>query len=633
MTIPRFLRAGARVSLFLAAALFAAGLLWRPAEGQSVELGDSFPEAAEANGEIRDLVVFKNGHAFVRRYYTLGRGDTLRIGTVPDAVFGTFFALADPEAGEVTSIQTEFVEARREIDCASLRDVILANVGKRLKFTCRDGGLCTGILAKVLTHGGGDESASPARSVGSEETITYSTWHPNWSWYPWWGPYASTRSTSVTRPATPPPALPVEVSYAIQTPEGMQILEAADVKSVLVLDAAPKMTFSMEGKARQLTVKVRRKREGSIVMAVVYLVKGVNWIPSYRITLPDEGEKAGLALHGILENDLESLRGARVRLAAGVPHFFRQEFLSPLTLEDVVASGGDAQSPRSLQRQVFYGARGDMFQNWASNASQVAGDFRAIGGGGPSGGEAPTAPLEGANEDLFLYDAGVPDLARGARAKILVRSAEVPFHDLYTWEITLDRAARDNYKRSTGSDLPGNDEESSRVWHALVLENRGDFPWTTGVATVFRKGQILAQERLTYTPAGAENELKLTVATDILNRMSDEEVNRSGNVRLDDGNTYYRMDERLSMHLSNLKREKVRVRVRRVVFGTVDATTDGKVKPLASGETPSWWGHGYSWYGWGWWGRYNPLTTVEWDLDLAAGEPRTLTVDRHYFFK
>lgn len=593
-----------------------------------VQLGDAFPSPERATGEIADVVVFKNRYAFVRRYYLLKEGDSLRIGEVPNAVFGTFFALADPDKGEVTSVTAEFVEAQREVDCLDMRDIILANVGKRMRFTLKSGSgaTLTGVLQKVLVQGGEAENGSSTSATDREETVTYSTWYPYRGFYPWWEPYWSsgtaTRSvSSVYSPATPRPA--AVVHYALQTSDGLAIIDSADVGSVLVCDEKPEMTFTMKGKAKQLTVAVKRKKSGPVVVAVVYLVQGMNWFPSYRLNLSGEDE-AQMVMTGVIENDLGPLHGAHVRLAAGVPHFFRQEYLSPLTLENIVATGGDPRSPSALQQQVFYGGRADV---WASNA-QIASDYTA--GQRPAAQpETETAP-DGANEDLFLFDAGVMDFAKGARAKILLREAKVRYRDIYTWDMNFDRAAMDCFARSSGNRVPATEEEAKRVWHTLELENNTASPWSTGVASVFRNGQIIAQERLTYTPPGARNELKLTVATDIMNRTTEEEVSRTGGIRKEDGGDYWRVSDKVSMVLTNVKREAVTVRVKRWVYGEVTAAEGAKTQRLALGETPEAWRWGYYW---GWWVHLNAVTRVEWEVKLEPGETRTLTAERSYFFR
>ncbi|MDQ7778226.1 MAG: hypothetical protein RDV41_00760 [Planctomycetota bacterium] len=596
---------------------------------EGVQLGTAFPAPEKANGEIADIVVFKNQYAFVRRYYSLKEGNVLRIGEVPNAVFGTFFALADPDKAEVTSVAAEFVEAQREVDCTDIEDIMLANVGKQMKLFLSSGPNPTvvGTLQKVLVQGAEEEPGSTGKTTDREETITYSTWYPYWWDYPWWGPHWSSRSMTSTVVSQPPTSrAPAAVHYAVQTDEGLLIVESTDISSVMVLDEKPELSFKMKGKAKQLSISVRRKAEGPVVIAMVYLVKGMNWFPSYRLDLSGE-ETAELVMHGVIENDLGPLHGAHVRLAAGVPHFFRQECLSPLTLESIVESGANRAS--SIQQQVFYGARGD----WASNAAQVAGDYQPIerpaGAGQP---EADTA-FAGANEDLFLYDCGKLELAAGARAKLLLHQAKIKYRDIYTWEYNFDRAAAELYRKHSGNQLPANEEEARRVWHSLVLENNTGFPWSTGVASVFKNGQIIAQERLTYTPSGSQNELKLTVATDIMNRTSEEELARKQNVRLEDGCDYVRVSDKFSMELTNLKREAVTVRVKRWVHGTVEKAEDAKVSLASRGEYPSWWNWNYGYNYYGWWSRFNPLTVVEWEVKLEPGKNRTLTLERFYFFR
>lgn len=595
---------------------------------ESVQLGDGFPPPERAKGGIADVVVFKNGYAFVRRYYLLEEGDTLRIGEVPNAAFGTFFALAEVDKAEVISVRTEFVEAQREVGCSDIRDVVLANVGKRLKFGMRSGNAPTvvGVLRKVLVAGGEGDADESQRTTSREETVVHTTWDPYWWYYPWWRSYSSRTERTLSTVASQPPSvgLQKDVYYAVETSEGLLIINSADVASVLVIDDNPQLTFKMKGRAKQLTIQVRRKMQGPVVIAVVYLVKGLNWIPSYRLVLSDD-EKASFIMTGIIENDLGELRGARIRLAAGVPHFLRQEHLCPLTLENVVASGEGCQRCFSFQRQVFYGARG---REWLCNASQVAGDFRPI--------QQPSDKIQledtpsGYNEDLFLYDCGVLDLAAGARVKLLLRAVDIKCRDLYVWEYDFDRAAMECYSKHSGRDLPAIEEKDRRVWHVLVLENSTDFPWSTGVATVFKNGLAIAQERLTYTPPGSQNELRLTVATNIMNRSTEEEFSRVENQRLGDGYYYTRVNDRIIMTLTNLKREPVKIRVKRWVYGTVDKVEDAKVTRLSRGEMPKWWYSG--WY-WGWWLWYNPFSTVEWEVELKPGECKTLTVERHYFFR
>jgi hypothetical protein len=177
---------------------------------------------------------------------------------------------------------------------------------------------------------------------------------------------------------------------------------------------------------------------------------------------------------------------------------------------------------------------------------------------------------------------------------------------------------------------------SPKVMHKLRWTNTSREPLTTAPALVFSEGRLLAQGLMTYAAPGAEEELEVTAAVDVTVKKSESEVRRIPNAMTWNGDSYFKVELKGSIALTNLRSEPVVLEVTRRVFGNVDTASEGstitKLNRLEEGAEglPPWW----SWYSWPhWWNRFNGTGSITWKTTLEPGKRSTMEYTWNYLWR
>jgi hypothetical protein len=331
-------------------------------------------------------------------------------------------------------------------------------------------------------------------------------------------------------------------------------------------------------------------------------------------------------------NDILDLEGVRAHFVVGVPRFALGKALHPTALAELPRTLSSYFDPPSPQGGAGVGLNANFYSN--AMMSQVA-----IPTGGEGTGRVEALPEGMAGDraaDLYVYHHERLTLGKGARASVTLWEKELAAEEVYTWDIDpeipkdLWRHVDQRRQRELSARLA-----EPKVMRALRLTNKLDAPLTTGAAVLFRGGQILAQDILTYTSTGNTVDVPLTVAIDVNSSVRDEEVGREHNAVRIGVTSYTRVRMRSELRLVSFGEEAVSVKVCRSVFGRVTAAGRGDVTAWSQSEaldrlarTP-WWGW---WGGWWphWWWRANVFSSVEWTVDVPAGGTKTVTMEWEY---
>ena len=283
-------------------------------------------------------------------------------------------------------------------------------------------------------------------------------------------------------------------------------------------------------------------------VAAEYLTNRFGWLPEYRIDT-SEPRKAALHMDAYVLNDLADLSGTEVFLATGVARFDQSTMPTPL--------------------------------EQAGNVSRVFQRLAACAWG-----------LD--QEDTFLYGPLDLDLGRGERGRFPVLRRQVPYEDLFFWEV------------DDGSlDL----EDTPPVWLAVQLINTTPGPLTTGPVTVVEGGKPVGQGLLPFTAAGEEAVVKVSRSKRVLGTVQEIEVDRARRAEKIAGQYLDRVILDGTLTVRNTSARKARVRVVRRFTGVLERNSEGgKAREIMLAS-----------------GAINPDTTVTWDLVLAAAEERCLT--------
>ena len=389
----------------------------------------------------------------------------------------------------------------------------------------------------------------------------------------------------------------------------------------------------------------------SAQVGLLYLQKGVRWIPSYKVTIDGKGE-AVVKLQATILNELTDLEDAIVNLVIGVPTFAFKETIDPMALQQTAAQlsqyfrGDAANSPLAAN-----------FSNAIMSQSARVGEFRQGGEAGPGAG-VPELPEGTRNEDLFVFTLKHITLKKGERVVVPVVEFTLPYKDVFTLDLPFapPRELRGSINSAQQQEL-ARLFSMPKVMHQLRLSNKSQYPLTTAPALIIRGAKVLSQGMMTYTAVGASSDLAITTAVDIQARKSDAETQPNflaDGVAMEipqdhpreAGHLPRKRRERLggtdctaNITLTNHRTEPVTVEIARHVLGNADkADHDGAVEKInvfengdsgGSGEYPFWW----NWYGWpAWWSYFNGVSRINWTVNLDPGKSLELGYAWHYFW-
>jgi hypothetical protein len=536
--------------------------------------------ASTSTMPVREVTVFKDGHAYVLRDMALpvGADGTVVIDDLPAPVLGTFWPFAT-DGARLVAAKASRVRLGKDVTATDLRLIARANVGKSVVVVTNDKERITGKLLAVPQQ--------EADAAGSE------------------------RST-----------LPAEATLLlVQTEAGVRAGALAHVRDLEVQG-------EFQGKVRdeydadRLTLTVAGGGDAARI-GVTYVQKGLRWIPSYRIDIDGAG-KAVVQLEATLVNDLLDLEGAVVHLVVGVPKFAFKDLVDPMSLRREVAQlAAQADDSRfsnflsnSIQTQVMSGGRG--------RQSEAAGE-RAVDVGGE------------ANEDLFVFLLRDVTLKKGERLVVPVSSRELTYRDLYRLDVPFSppMEMRQHFPNERAIEL-ARELAAPKARHVLRLKNGNEAPLTTAPALVLNRGKVLAQGRMTYTSKGGDVDLEINVAIDVRVDVTEEEKGRADSVRRA-GHDYSRVDMSGSIALRNGKSTAVEIEVSRRVLGLLGDVGQGggkaQLDPMQAWDAtsaPAWLG----WWSWPWWWfQHNGFAEARWTVQLAPGAATQLDASWQYFWR
>src|SRR5207249_12084889 len=120
--------------------------------------------------------------------------------------------------------------------------------------------------------------------------------------------------------------------------EGVAILPMERIKT-LTFKSQYKTKLAYEEYRNLLTLKLDWPNNKPAQMAdvgMLYLQKGLRWIPSYKVTIDGKGN-AVVKLQATLLNEMADLSDVTANLVIGVPAFAFKETLDPISLQQTLA--------------------------------------------------------------------------------------------------------------------------------------------------------------------------------------------------------------------------------------------------------------------------------------------------------
>jgi hypothetical protein len=577
------------------------------------------PRAAEFEPEVKEISIFKDGHALVVRE---GRGvpadGTLVTTTVPESLLGTFWVAVEEGGPALEGVSAEWRTVEEDVPCTSVAEIVRANAGRAASLVVMDGDTATTVTGTLLPL---------AKRAETRERTPPAVPPPR---YGWRSAPAPERSRAVEEVET----VPEFAAVRDEATGAVTFVKLADVRRVEV-DGAPALTRTISRKERALTLRFDRPSRRPVKVTLVSVERGVRWIPEYRIEHSKDARTARVRFQASVVNDILDLKGVRAHFVVGVPRFELGRALAPTALAEVPRSLSSYFAPPSPQGGAGVGFDSNRYSN--AMMSQV---LMPAAGAGPARVDAVPAGVAGDRAaDLYVYHRERFTLSKGARASVTLWEHELPAREVYTWDIEpevpkeLWRHVDQSRRRQLAARLA-----EPKVMRALRLTNTLDAPLTTGAAALFREGRILAQDILTYTSTGNAVDVPVTVAIDVNSSVRDEETGREHNAVKIGGSNYTRVRMRSELRLVSFRDDAVRVKVSRSVFGSVteagggDATVRSQSEAFGRLARTRWWG----WWGgyWpNWWWSANSFSSVEWTVEVPAGKTKTIFMEWEYYHR
>jgi hypothetical protein len=562
------------------------------------------PLSALAKLPVREVTVFKDGHAFVLhsgKMPTDAAGNVL-MDYLPAPVIGTFWPYSAQKDAKLSAVTASPRKVLVERTALNLRELIEANVGADVY---------------VTEHTTSNRYRAVIASV----------------------PMQSGEELEAISPPNSGQKLPVKGSVVLlKLPEGGTKVVNVDRIADITFVEGHKGKVAQEEFRNLLTLKLdwadgKPRKEAEV--GLVYLQRGLRWIPSYKVTIDGNGN-AVVKLEATLINELADLEDVTTHLVIGVPTFAFKETVDPMSLQQAVAQ---LSQYFRQDAQTQYA-----FSNAMMSQSARMGDYRSNetpAGAGRTMDLGPEVASSGKTEDLFMFDVKHVTLKKGQRMVVPVAEFTLKYRDVYALDIPFTPPSEvwRNFNNSQQAEM-AKLFAAPKVMHKIRLTNSSQYPLTTAPALILRGDRPLAQGLMTYTSAGADSDLDLTTAVDVRVKKSDNELNRTPNAATWQGDQYGRIDLAGKITLTSFAKQAIEVEVVRNVLGNVtEAGQEGATEMVnvfedpsftSGGPYPYWWG----WYNWlGWWHHFNGIGRITWKVKLEPSKPVELDYMWNYYWR
>jgi hypothetical protein len=598
-----------------------------PAAGQ-----DTF-----ANMAIKEVTVFKDGHAFVLhegKVPTDAKGRVV-LDYLPAPVLGTFWAYsADPKV-KLTSVSAGRRRVSVKRTALSVPEMIEANVGAKVRVLER------GFVPFEHAVSGTEVLPPGATMVPPRTTVMAADRALGLVSYEATIVGVPARSGEELERTSPPGTearLPERGSIVLlKTAEGVRAVPISRIEQVVFLNE-PQPAVANEEFRNVLTLALdwgKGKPEPAASVGMVYLQRGIRWIPDYRIDIDGQG-KARVKLQATLVNELADLVDAKAHLVIGVPTFAFQDTVDPISLQQTVAQLSshfrrDAQTAYAFSNAIM-GQQAMPIERGPREEGPAPG-ARVIDLG-------PDVAGSKKSEDLYIFTLDHITLKKGERMVVPVAEYDLTYKDAYILDLPFGPPAEVRHRGNTEQQVKlARLMGMPKVMHNIRITNKGEYPLTTAPAMILREGRLVAQGLMKYTAVGATSDLELTAAVDIAAEKTDKETGRKPNAATWHNLSFDWIDLAGTVHLANRRDKAVEVEVSRYVLGAMDAADhDGKVEQMGWSEggwltqtdLPEWW----YWYGWEeWWYHYNGVGRATWKVALEPGQAVDLGYKWHYFWR
>jgi hypothetical protein len=384
---------------------------------------------------VREITVFKGVLP------TDPNGNVL-MDYLPAPVIGTFWPYAAGKDAKLTGVVAGRRFVKTERTALAIRELLEANAGAMVEIT-----------DDRTNHYAATIIGFPTRTIEEQER---------------------------TNPSETGERLPIKSNVILlRGAEGVKAVPVEQIRDVTFKEFKGMTTHEEYRSALTLRLDWNGKRAPrETEVGLMYLQKGIRWIPSYKVTLDGKGN-AVVRLQATIINELTDLHEANVNLVIGVPTFAFKETPDPMALQDTAA-----QLSRYFQTDQRTDVRGGLLAANFSNAmmTQVArsSEYRQTAS------EPGAAPedIEGSRtEDLFVFNIKRLTLRKGERTAVHVVEYTIPYEDIFVLDLPFTPPPEVRASNGQQQELQRL-FNAPRVMHKVRLQNKSGYPLTTAPALI-----------------------------------------------------------------------------------------------------------------------------------------------------
>ena len=560
-----------------------------------------------AEMKIKEVTIFKDGHAFVLHSgkMPVNPEGNVVMDYLPAPVMGTYWPYSADKNADLRAVTAGKSKITVEKTALTIREMIEANIGIKV------------LITEIPSAAHATEEMQPYEATILEL------------------PTRSGEELEALNPSSSDEQLSVKGNVVmLKTSAGVKSVDFDRILNVTFPDKRNTKTTSEEFRnLLTLDLKWNGKQRTEADVGMIYLQRGLRWIPNYKIDIAADG-KAMIKLQATLINELTDINDVTAHLVIGVPSFAFKDSVDPISLRKDVARLSSNSQNRS---QTAFG-----FSN-AIMSQSVMPSRQMRSGNNQGAGTMDLGPsIDGAkkSEDFFMFTVKNITLQKGERIVIPITEYELEYEDIYALDIPFTPPGEilRNLRSSHRSNL-ARMYASPKVKHKIRIANKSKHPFTTAPAMITKDGHIIAQGMMTYTSIGGNADIELTTAVDITVEKTDNETLRTPKAVNWNGDWYSQIDLEGKITLVNYKQKAVTVEITRYVLGNIDKVgQDGEqamLNPfedssfLPEGNETSWW-HSYSWP-W-WWYRFNGVGRITWTTTIEPTKSSEHTYSWHYFW-
>ncbi|VAX38546.1 hypothetical protein MNBD_PLANCTO02-3337, partial [hydrothermal vent metagenome] len=381
----------------------------------------------------------------------------------------------------------------------------------------------------------------------------------------------------------------------LKTKEGTRVVSINKILKVIFVNKIQPQ-FQYEEIRTRLRLNLdwgNRKPSIKAKIGMVYLQKGIRWIPHYRLTLNEDGT-VKVQLQATLINELTDLNKAKVHLLTGVPQIHFQSMTDPIAMQQ------QATQLSGLFRQR---GTGNLLNNAIMTQRTITRQRNL-----PPSAQPIHSPNDNKNQEMFTFTIHDITLAKGERMVVPVGEWTMKYEYIYKLHLTTMPSSR------------GEAGSLSKVIQTVRITNTSNVPLTTAPALIKSKKGILGQGMMTYAAPRGSVDLTITTAVNVPARHRENEIRRLERSFIYNEYYYTRISLKGEITLTNFNKKSIRLKVVRTTMGKADSVgEEGTIIQPAV------------WTSWSSPKVINIQSHIHWEKKLKSGESIKLPYEWHYF--